>query len=536
MPEQARKTIEKDTPVLREGPSDDALRMADDAMTAGSGPVSPADARAARRAARKARKDDPTRLGRDSIGKLLVEFSIPGIISMVFASLYNLIDTAFLGQALPDGSGVAVTTLALPVMSILIGFSMIAGQGGNSLAAIQLGQGDKEQVERTLGNSAVLLFALSAIIALAAIVFIDPILVVIGTPDVLWEKTKVFVQITCIFFAFQSLGMGLSHFIRTAGRPVFSLMTSIVGTVFCIVFNYWFVLVMDWGVAGSAWANICGQAIGMVPVIWFFTANKSTPFKLRWRCCRPRLRLMLKILTLGLAPFCMQVAATVVNVVFNQVAGYYGAMSVIGVQGALASLGVAQKVSWFAFAPFIGLTMGAQPLFGFNYGASNWNRVLRTYKVTVITAVLMGTFWLVITRLFSGPIVMLFGVTGDLEAFSDIALLIYTVMFPLVGFQAVGSNYFQASGQPLKSAILVLTRQVIFLIPFYFIIPGLAIDLFGVDGLYGVAACVPAADLCSVLVTAVFVIIELRKLIRWRKEGYILPKILPNEEAEQQSA
>ena len=116
MPEQARQTIEEDTPALREVLSDDALRTVDDAMTAGSGPVSPADARAARRAARKARKDDPTRLGRDSIGKLLVEFSIPGIISMVFASLYNLIDTAFLGQALPDGSGVAVTTLALPVM------------------------------------------------------------------------------------------------------------------------------------------------------------------------------------------------------------------------------------------------------------------------------------------------------------------------------------------------------------------------------------------------------------------------------------
>ncbi|MBE6463880.1 MAG: MATE family efflux transporter [Eggerthellaceae bacterium] len=531
MSEQARKNIEGSMAALNEASLNDAPQMAD-----GSEGVSAPAASANSRAARKARKDDPTRLGRDSIGKLLVEFSIPGVISMVFSSLYNLIDTAFLGQALPDGSGVAVTTLALPVMTILIACSMIAGQGGNSLAAIQLGQGDREEVERTLGNSAVLLFAISAVIAVMAIVFIGPVLTIIGTPDILWDKTKVFVQISCIFFAFQSVGWGLSHFIRTAGRPVFSLMTSVIGTIMCIIFNYWFVLVLDWGVAGSAWANICGQAIGMVPVIWFFTANKNTPFKLRWRCCKPNLRLMLKILTLGLAPFCMQVASTVVNIVFNQVAGYYGALSPIGVQGALASLGVAQKVSWFAFSPFIGLTMGAQPLFGFNYGASNWNRVLRTYKITVITAVIMGAFWLLITRLFSNPIVVLFGVTGELEEFSNIALLIYTVMFPLVGFQAVGSNYFQASGQPLKSAILVLTRQVIFLIPFYFIIPNLAIELFGVDGLYGVAACVPAADLCSVIVTAVFVVIELRKLFRWRKEGYILPKIMQSSGSKQEKA
>lgn len=535
MPEQARTIVEEPSPALHEAPVTDALQ-ADVPSAVASAPAAPADPREAKRAERKARKDDPTRLGRDSIGKLLVEFSIPGIIGMVFSSLYNLIDTAFLGQALPDGSGVAVTTLALPVMTILIACSIIAGQGGNSLAALQLGQGDKDQVERTLGNSAVLLFIISAIIAVSAIVFIDPVLTIIGTPEVLWEKTKTFVQITCLFFAFQSLGWGLSHFIRTAGHPVFSLMTSVVGTIMCVVFNYWFVLVLNWGVAGSAWANICGQAIGMVPVIWFFTANKNTPFKLRLRCCKPDGRLMLKILTLGLAPFCMQCASTVVNIVFNQIAGYYGAMSAIGVQGALAALGMAQKVAWFAYSPFIGLTMGAQPIFGFNYGASNWNRVLKTYKIAVITAVLMGTFWLIITRLFSDPIVTLFGVTEELTEFGGNALLIYTVMFPLVGFQAVGSNYFQASGQPLKAAILVLTRQVIFLIPFYFFIPGLAIDLFGVDGLYGVAACVPLSDLCSVMVTTVFVIIELRKLMRWRKEGYVLPKILPTEESEQQIA
>lgn len=157
------------------------------------------------------------RMGTDRIGKLLFEFSLPAIVSMVFNTLYNVVDTAVLGWYVGE-VGMAVTTLALPIMTILMGFSMLAGQGGNALAAIQLGEGKIRLVERTLGNSAVLLSGMSAIVAICAFVFIDPVLALIGTTPDLYEPTKTFVQIICVFFAFQSLGMGMNRPASRASR------------------------------------------------------------------------------------------------------------------------------------------------------------------------------------------------------------------------------------------------------------------------------------------------------------------------------
>lgn len=456
------------------------------------------------------------RLGTERIGKLLVEFSIPAIISMVFNSLYNVVDTAFLGQAFPDGTGVAVTTLALPVMTILMGFSMVAGQGGNALAALQLGEGRKEQVEKTLGNSATLLFGLAILVAIAAFVCIDPLLALIGTSAELWEPTKTFVQIVCTGFVFQSLGMGLNNFLRTAGKPNLALGTMVFGTLMCIAFNYLFVLVLGWGVAGSAFATVLGQACGMVPVMWYFVACKSAPFRLRLSCCAPDVRLMGRILMLGLASFVMQAASTVVSVVLNQVIGVYGAQDPIGVTGALAAIGVAQKATMFAITPLIGLIMGAQPIIGFNYGARLWQRVLDTLKWASVVGVAIGTCFLIIAHVIPVPIVALFGVTGELESFAVWGLQVYTILYPLVGFQIVGSSYFQSSGQPLKAALLEMTRQVLFLIPLYLLLPPVLTSVFGLTGLMGVVISVPVSDGLSVLVTSVFVVREVRKLRRMR--------------------
>ena len=458
----------------------------------------------------------PDRLGTERIGKLLFEFSIPAIVSMVFNTLYNVVDTVFLGQAYADGSGVAVTTLALPVMTILMGFSMVAGQGGNALAAIQLGQGKKAQVEKTLGNSATLLVGLAAAIAILAAVLIDPILAGIGTTDELWDKAKTFVQIICFGFVFQSLGMGLNNFLRTAGKPNLALGTMAFGTVMCIVLNYVFVIVCGFGVAGSASATILGQACGMVPVVWHFTVSKNAAFKLRLRNCAPDFKLMGSILTLGVASFVMQVAATLVSIVLNHVVNLYGATDPIGTTAALAGIGVAQKATSFAITPLIGLIMGAQPIIGFNYGAKLWQRVLDTLKWASIAGACIGGFFCALAQIIPIPIVGLFGVTGDLEEFAAFALRVYVIFLAPVGFQIVGSSYFQSSGQPMKAAVLEMTRQILFLIPLYLFLPPLLTAVIGTSGLEGVIIAAPVADALSVCVTSCFVAREVRKLRRLR--------------------
>ena len=453
------------------------------------------------------------KLGTAKIGKLLVEFSVPAVAGMVLTSFYNLIDTAFLGQAFPDGSGVAVTTLALPIMLLLIGFTMLPGQGGNALAAILLGEGDHKRVEQCLGNSFILLIIFSGIIALIGYFGIDFILLIIGTREELWEGTKIFVQIQCYGFFLLAVGMGMNNFIRTAGAPKIALLTNVVSVIVCIILNWLFVLELNMGVGGSGLATILGQGAGAILVFCYFVFSKKSAFKLKISGLVPDAKLMGRILLMGLASFAMNLASTIICIVFNWVVGYYGALSSLGAQGALASIGVSQKVATFAFMPLIGVAMGAQPIIGYNYGAQNWARVIRALRLSVTTGVAIGTFFLIVCYLFPHQIVQLFGIVGDLEEFSATTLMVYITFFPLVGFHAVGGTYFQSSGQPIKSAILELTRQVIFLIPMYLIVPELLLSLGVIqDGLIAVILCPPAADFFSSLLTICFVVIEGRKL------------------------
>lgn len=460
---------------------------------------------------------DTARLGTQRIGGLLFEFSVPAIIASLFNTLYNVIDTAILGWYVGE-TGVAVTTLALPVMTILMACSMIAGIGGNALAAIQLGQGKLKNVEQTLGNTTMLLVIFAVAIAIASIIFIDPLLTLIGTTKDLWEPTQAFVQIICVMFVFWSLGMGLNNFLRTAGKPMLSLFATVIGTFACIVFNVLFVIVMQMGVVGSAWATVAGQFCGMLPVVYYFAFSKKAAFRLKPMYFRLVGSLVKQILALGLASFAMQVASTAVNVVFNQVATIYGAQDPLGAAGALAAIGIAQKASVLIFAFFVGITMGMQPIIGFNYGAKNWNRVIKTLKLSCIWGAICGAVFLILSHAVPREIVSLFGITGDLEDFAVMALQIYTIFMPLVGFQVVAGSYFQSSGQPLKAAVIELLRQVIFLIPLYLVMPHLA-WLLNTSPLMMIVIAVPVSDILSVMVTTFLISKEAIKLTRWRRES-----------------
>ena len=344
-------------------------------------------------AGRKGRNSDPDRLGSEGVGKLLVEFSVPAIVMMIFNSLYNIIDTVFLQIAVPN-VGAAVTQLAFPVMCILMGCSMVAGIGGNALAAIELGRGNKQLVEKIMGNTATLLVAMGVLAAIVGTFLIDPLLVLLSTTEELWEPTKIFLQIVLVGFVLQSLGMGMNNFLRTAGKPNLSLATSVLGTVACLVLNALFVLGLGFGIAGSALATVVGQGIGMVPVIWFFAASKHAPFRLRVSALAPDVSLSAKILSLGLASFIMQCGSAVVTLVLNHVINLYASNDPIGVTNAFAVISIVWKVLGLAYTIVIGVTSGAQPILGYNIGARKWDRVLAALKWACISsAVLAAICW-----------------------------------------------------------------------------------------------------------------------------------------------
>ena len=463
-------------------------------------------------------KNDPTRLGRERIGKLLVEFAIPAVIGMAFNTLYNIIDTAFLQHSVGD-AGAAVATLAFPVMTLLLGLALLAGQGGNALAAIQMGEGKMDRVEKTLGNTVFLLLAISVLVAIVSVFGIDFILGAISTPADLRESTQAFLQIICCGFVFQALGMGVGNFLRTAGRPNLAMITQGVGTLACIVLNYLFVMVWGWGVAGSAWATVLGQACGMIPTMAYFIFVKTAAFHLRLKNLSPEIRLIGRILVMGIASFITQVGSMCVSLVFNMVVAEYALVDGVSVDTALAALGIAMKATSFAFTPMLGIMIAAQPIIGFNFGAKLWNRVLATLKWSIIACMIVGFIFTACAFLIPGPIVSIFGVKNEGFDIAVQALGVMCIFLGPVGFQIMGSSYFQSSGQPIKSAVLEMTRQILFLIPMYLLLPPVYMQLFGFTGLESIMACLPTADFASICVTVFFMVHEVRKVRRWRDDA-----------------
>lgn len=452
------------------------------------------------------------RMGTAPIGKLMFEFGVPAVAAVVFNALYNIIDSVFLGQAMGE-VGLAATTVAAPVMTVLIAISVIAGAGGNALAAIMLGEGKRDLAEKTLGNAMTLVLLEAVPIALVALFCLDPILRVVGATDTTLPYARLFMQIIAFGFVFNNISFGINNFIRTAGAPYLALATAGVGTVACIALNYLFVLVFGWGVAGSASATVLGQVVSSVWVLWYFIFDKKAPFKLRARNLAPDWKLCGRIVTMGMAPFALQAAAAITQVIANSTLAYLGSMDVLGTDGALASIGVVMKIVMFAVFPAIGVSIAAQPILGFNIGARKFDRVKRALYDAIVVATVILVFFFAIIHLFPVQLVSLFGVDQHLMDFSIVALQIQTFFIPIIGVQIIGSNYFQATGQPVKSTILSLTRQLIFVLPMYFLAPMIVPHLVpGVTPLLGFCFAFPVADVLSVVLCSIFLVREIRRL------------------------
>lgn len=414
---------------------------------------------------------------------------------MLVNGAYNVIDSIFLGQAMGE-IGLSTATVAMPIMTVFMAIAMLVGNGGNALAALRMGEGKPEEAERSLGNTVTLSLIASVVVAVVMFVpaCIDGLLSVSGATPEDWD------------YAMQ--------FIRTAGAPNRALGTMIIGAVACTAFNALFVLVMGMGVVGSALATVCGQAISCATVLWYFCLTKGVPMRLRLRMMPLHGETVRLILSLGLASFAVQAGMAAVNFVLNNLLNMYGAQSPIGAEGALASIGVVQRVASFVVLPLIGMSIAIQPLLGFNYGAHLFKRVKMTLAWGIVGNTVIAVVLWALVHLFPAQIVGFFGITDpNLLSFTVFALQVQLFLIPFVGFQIVGSNYFQATGQPAKSVFLSLTRQILFLIPLYIGLPMVMPVWFpgytGLDALY--FAC-PVADFLAIFTTGVFVLLELKRL------------------------
>lgn len=452
--------------------------------------------------------DNP--LGTAPIPKLLLQYAPPAILSMMVVALYNLIDTFFVGHAVGQ-DGIAATTVAFPVMMLMGAFAMWFGAGGNARAALKLGGGKFEEAERTLGNSLFLLILVPVVLTIVALVFIEPLLDLLGATDANRQLSRDFCHVILVGFVFQGISSGLSNFIRTDGAPTYALIVMFVGAASSALFNYLLVMLLGMGMTGSALATVLGQLISTVLVLQYFL-SKRCKMRLRLHNMRPDLSLISSIAALGLSTFAVQVAASFTTSMLNVQISNLGPTDPIGADGGLAVIGTAQKIIQVLFFVVMGFSVAAQPILGYNYGAHQYRRVTKTLWTTIAAGVVTNLVLWSLCRVFCSQIMSFFSLSTDLHDFAAMAFYYMTFMFPVVPLQVIGSNYFMATGQPLKATFLTLTRQLIFYLPALFLVPTFLPNITGMTPLAALTAAPSFADALAILVTGVFMVLEAKRI------------------------
>lgn len=445
-------------------------------------------------------------LGYEPIGKLLLAFSVPSVISMLVNSVYNIVDQIFIGQGV-GVMGNAATTIAFPVVTIMLAISTMLGSGGCAYASLKMGEGDDGEADKTLNNLFTLSVVSGIVMAVMGLLFLDPMLRLFGAKDSILPYARDYTSIILLGAPFNVLSVALSNMVRADGSPKMSMYGIIVGAVLNTILDPIYIFVFGWGVKGAAVATITSQIISAVILgVYFWKHGKHMSFKRSEM--RPDGRLCGKMLALGISSGITQGVACLMQIVMNNSLKYYGDLTPVGGETAQAAMGIVMKIVMILGSVCIGIGVGSQAILGFNRGARHYHRVRRTYLLAVSAATIAISAGWLLCQTIPGPILSIFG-SGDQNfmEFGIRCMRIYVFGIFCAGFQIVSTSYFQATGQPMKASLLSMLRQLLLLIPLLVILP-----LF--LGLDGILYAGPIADLSSGVIVAAFIIPEMRKLGR----------------------
>lgn len=449
------------------------------------------------------KKENP--LGYAPIGKLLRQFALPAVVSMLVNAVYNIVDQIFIGQGV-GYLGNAATTVAFPVVTIILAVSTLFGAGGSAYAAIRLGEQREEEAEQTLGNLVVLLFGCGIIVAVLGNIFLDPMLRLFGATDNVMEYSRQYTSIILLGAPFNMLGIGLSNMARTDGNPSLAMYSILAGAILNTILDPIYIFVFHWGVIGAAVATITAQIISAVILFIYFL--KRGNMRLKKKNMKLDITICKGVAALGISSGITQIASTILQIVLNNSLVFYGNQTDVGGDVALSAMGIVAKINMILISICVGIGMGSQPILGFNKGAGNFDRIRQTYVRAVSIATLVSFAGWSVCRLFPHEILRLFGSeNANFTNFAVKCMRVYMLGVFAAGFQVVSTSYFQATGQPMKASMLSMLRQLLLLIPMVLILP----LIFGLDGILYAG---PTADIGSACIVACFVTYEMKKLNR----------------------
>ena len=433
---------------------------------------------------------NPHLLETESIGKLLLQYSIPAIIGMTVTSLYNIVDSIFIGHGVGP---LAISGLALtfPLMNLIIAFCTLIGVGGAAISSIFLGQKDDHRATEVLHNVAILCVVAGLCVGGITYCFLDGILVFFGASKDTLPYARDFMQVILLGTPVSFLFIGLNNVMRATGYPKKAMLSSLLSVGVNVVLAPIFIFSFKWGIRGAALATLLSQFCGMVWVLAHFL-RPSSYIHFRRGFYHLRASIVGAIFSIGMSPFLMNLCACFIVIVINHEFKDYGGDLAIG------AYGITNRVATLFFMVVLGLAQGMQPIVGYNYGARRYDRVRQTLKRVIGIAVGTMTVGWVLCELLPAPIVALFSDDRELNYLAEVGLRISIFFFPLVGAQAVITNFFQSIGKVKLSILLSLTRQLLFLLPLLYVLP-----LVNGWGLKGVWMSMPISDFLAFVMAVV---------------------------------
>ena len=443
----------------------------------------------------------PTELGTKSIKALLRQYAVPGIIAMTASSLYNMVDSIFIGH-IPGSGPLAISGLAVtfPLMNISAALGTLVGVGAATMISVLLGQKNYEVAGKVLSNEVTLNTIVGLLFTVVTMIFMDPILLFFGASENTLPFARDYMMIIAAGNVITHLYFGLNSVIRSSGNPNLAMGLTLFTVISNAILDPVFIYILGMGIRGAAVATVLCQTLALAYTLWYFLdqkrflhLNKKHIFQLDWRIAKDSL-------AIGMGPFLMNLASCIVVLFINNQLLKYGGDLAIG------AYGIVNRISFLFAMVVVGFNHGMQPIAGYNYGARLYSRVREVYIRTAMWATIVVTVGFIVSEFFPGPAVSLFTNDPQLKSLATKGLRMMNIVFPIVGFQMVTTNLFQCLGMVSKSIFLSLTRQLLFLVPCVYFLPA------ALGSEIGVWYSFPISDFLSSVLTAILAVGLLKKL------------------------
>ena len=441
-------------------------------------------------------------LGTERIRKLLVQYAVPAIIAMTASSLYNMVDSIFIGHGVGP---LAISGLALtfPLMNLAAAFGSLVGVGAATLVSMRLGQRDYDTAGKVLGNVFMLNLIIGVAFSIVTLLFLDPILYFFGASEATVGYAREYMTVILLGNVITHMYLGLNSVLRASGHPRKAMYATINTVVINTVLDPLFIYGFGWGIRGAAIATVLAQVISLV---WQFRILSDRRELLHFRrgIYRLHAKIVRDILAIGMSPFLMNLAACFIVILINKGLKEFGGDLSIG------AYGIVNRVAFFFVMVVMGLNQGMQPIAGYNFGARQYDRVLRVLKLTAIGATCVTTCGFLLGELMPRLAVSLFTKDAELVRLAAEGMRITFVCFPIIGFQMVATNFFMSIGMAGKAIFLSLSRQLLFLLPGLVLLPPLFDQYTQWNGSWGVWCAMPLSDLLASIVAFLMLMHQLR--------------------------